>query len=127
MTATICGHDRDELAVWLRAANAMTAITPVDNCVCSACSARNAVLDPATLAELIAARLRAFDIGAGCHFASNDIILWEPRAVNGHGRLLSKEPSTRLTMPQARAILLALLQLPNAAREQAERVIRGER
>ncbi len=93
--------------------------------------------DPAKLAELIASEARRCGIEsvvvpqmAGMVRIENNTLVIYPSADNGgtmnvyppyaiHGRILA--------MPQARAILLALLQLPDGAREQAERVIRGER
>jgi hypothetical protein len=77
-----------------------------------------AAIDPAKLAELTAAETRRHGIETGAYGVTDAL---------GEGVVLLCDKRTlRLLMPQARAILLALLQLPDGAREDAERILRGE-
>jgi hypothetical protein len=124
----ICGHDRETLQ-W---ALAISRETDVGKTVLVLAGhrqgkhakviAHDAVHDPAKLAAIIAELLRSYDVGAGCHATADGIMLWEPRTINGHGRLLGKQ-SAQLTMPQARTFALRLLDAPTATAQDIERMI----
>ncbi len=98
------------------------------------------ITDPAKLAELIADEARRR--GVKCNHArtgsfpgerADAFIWWTPQDAEGPAYLTVSlwddvSPVRYWQMPQARAILLALLQLPDGApREDVERVLRGER
>jgi hypothetical protein len=80
-------------------------------------TAYDAVSDPAKLAELIASETRRCGVHAWAVKHEYRPICWGVRG---------SEYGGFWDMPQARAILATLLQLPDAARAQAERVLRGE-
>ena len=139
---SLCGHDRGAL-IW-----ALQLVCAEDD------SAHNvppypmrsqpkfvrrvddAIHDPAKLAEMLAARGRelGFFVGIavdmycrgpifGARSTSADSIkVWVRPVADDPSRPFDRE----FTMPQARAILLQWLQLPDGAREEAERALRGE-
>jgi hypothetical protein len=79
--------------------------------------------DPAKLAELIAIKLRQSPLVAIRVCKWKDVVMVRSRYMIGYRR----ESRVR-TMPQSRAILLALLQRPDGApREDVEMVLRGEK
>jgi hypothetical protein len=114
VSATICGHDRETL-IWALGGE----FDPLPSCGCEStlCQAQVATYDPAKLAELIAAELQRCDVHAWVVKHEYRPICWGVRG---------DEYGGFWEMPQARAILVALLPLPDGAREQAERAIRGE-
>ena len=135
MDKTICGHDRDVLIWALEHADA-TGDHHVSGDPMPYAIACGEVLDPAKLAEMMAARGRELgfniinrlphdeslpfaDIYAVCECVSiATSILWQ--------ECIFGDVAKKLTMPQARAILLQWLQLPDGAREEAEKVLRGK-
>lgn len=113
---SVCGHDRDTL-VW--------ACGFVDGPTVHHCrkwlrgeyDAARDVCDPVKLGEMMASEGRRLGIDSLlCTVNDSDTLAF---AWWGHAGYL------RAT-PMARAILAAWLQLPNGAREQAEKVLRGD-
>jgi hypothetical protein len=118
---TICGHERNAL-IW---ACGFTDGPEVNHCrkwASGEYAACEAVGAPAKLAELIASEARRCGT--------------ESFAVEPYGRKEYQNESVQVTdlerdgarifpMPQARTILLALLQLPDGDREGAEKTLRG--
>ena len=89
-----------------------------------------AIHDPAKLAEMLAERGRELGLPCDTDFPATSCIeedptlVWRARDV---GVVLVRDDSIReFAMPQARAILLQWLQLPDCAREEAEKALRGE-
>lgn len=137
MTNTICGHGRDVL-IWVLSVHVRERclMAPCELSETEAQSASDAVHDPAKLAEMLAARGRelGFFVGIavdmycrgpifGARSTSADSIkVWVRPVADDPSRPFDRE----FTMPQARAILLQWLQLPDGAREEAERALRGE-
>ena len=146
MDKTICGHDRETLRVALaRAANADQDPSKAASALAWVMVAErtgyagpdllafNDVHDPAKLAEMLAERGR--QLGLGFWHGPNepreplptDYVLY---VIDGVIRLYSplslKAWQRQHTMAQARALLLKWLQLPDGAREEAEKVVRGE-
>ena len=146
MDKTICGHERDVL-IWaltdpdpLNSAEREKRVIvpiggPIDFSQCVATPKQRAAVcvhDPAKLAEMLAARGR--ELGLAFWHGPN-----EPRepsptdhvlyVIDGVIRLYSplspKAWQRQYALPQARAILLQWLQLPDGAREEAERALRG--
>ena len=135
MDKTICGHERDVLIGALQhQAKTGRPLKTTKLCGCGTCTTHRAVDDPAKLAEMLAARGR--ELGLAFWHGPNeprepsptDYVLY---VIDGVIRLYSplspKAWQRQYTMAQARAILLQWLQLPDGAREEAERVLRGER
>ena len=124
----ICGHDRETLQWALKYSialdNGRTLATTRDRLFNKQLrrDAVDSTNDPAKLAAIIKELLRLFDVGAGCWVAGIDIVVWEPRLLRGHGRLLTKQ-SIRRTMPLARAFALRLLDAPTATAQDIERMI----
>jgi hypothetical protein len=118
---TICGHERDVVRLGIQilalSDNATAYADQIErdhNATGRIKSVTRDLDDPAKLAELLAEALRERGVGAGCYVTMNGVLLWEPRATNGHGRLLGNQ-QTQLTTPQARAALLRVLSLPEGA------------
>lgn len=142
MTNTICGHDRDVLILALSWARDVWANddTSLRELATMPWRAKNparyaviaAIIDPAKLAEMLAARGR--ELGLAFWHGPNeprepsptDYVLY---VIDGVIRLYSPlSPKTwqrHYTIVQARTILLQWLQLPDGAREEAERVLHG--
>ncbi len=131
----LCGHERSELLCVLRwAVLDDERKRTKERCECggACCVIYNDLIDPAKLAEMLAACGR--QLGLGFWHGPNepreplptDYVLY---VLDGVIRLYSPlSPKTwqrQFTMVQARAILLQWLQLPNGAREEAERALRG--
>lgn len=138
MTNTICGHGRDVL-IWVLSVHVRERclMAPCELSETEAQSASDAVHDPAKLAEMLAERGREL----GWNTYSDDVYdmpvfpcidftvdegvitidVW--RSMHD---LESGKNEQRLGMPQARAVLLQWLQLPDGAREEAEKALRGE-
>ena len=137
MDQMICGHERDVL-IWAltdakrRSAGSVATLKGLRQ----KNNYQQAIVDvndPAKLAEMLAARGR--EIGLAFWHGPNeprepsptDYVLY---VIDGVIRLYSPlSPKTwqrHYTITQARTILLQWLQLPDGAREEAERALRGE-
>lgn len=131
MTNTICGHGRDVL-IWVLSVHVRERclMAPCELSETEAQSASDAVHDPAKLAEMLAERGRELGLSCDTDFPATSCIEEEPTLVwqaCEAGIVLSRGDNIRkFTMPQARAILLQWLQLPDGAREEAEKALRGE-
>lgn len=131
---TICGHERDVLIWALRHAEA-TGDHHVSGDPMPYAIACGEVLDPAKLAEMLAARGRELgfarpdeqdtppdnQISIGIHGG----MIWFGIGNDRRKPFFMPKAALSFTMPQARALLLQWLQLPDGAREEAERVLRG--
>lgn len=86
---------------------------------CASCYARNALVDPAKLAELLvlAMRARGLDLHAFVAFDGERVVVANPL---GHG--------PRLALPQARALLARIMATPpdESSRAQVEALYRCE-
>lgn len=128
MSATIEGHERNVL-IW--------ALQFVDSPAVGHCrkwtpgeyAACEAVQTPTKLAELIVSEGRRLGF---CVPESHDQTFWHQLVIEPRRRANKIEvdtpedgPHLCFTLPEARAILATLLPLPDGAREQAEKVLRG--
>jgi hypothetical protein len=92
-----------------------------------------AILAPARLAEMIVSEarrgvvLRFLHVGATAEQTKwlSDNALTEPHVFLFHGRGKGND-DLRFTMPQARTVLAALIALPDGAKDEAEKILRGE-
>jgi hypothetical protein len=132
---TICGHERDVL-IWALGCE----YDDLSSCGCESpkCQAQLAIDDPVKLAALIAEvgmslglsiRLRLL-VGDGewpdfeiLYFPNEYAPTVQPK-LGFYDRTMGK--NWDVGMERARSILLQWLRLPNGAREEAERVLRGE-
>jgi hypothetical protein len=129
MSALLCGHERGAVNHVLSVSVHGLALAGLEDVPEDALrAAHHACHDPTKLTEMIASEARRCGVDAGpcCDHGGNHWQFW----ARGEG-IIVDGPEAHLTMqarsmPQARIILSALLQLPNGAREQAERVLRGE-
>lgn len=143
MDQMICGHERDVLIwaleyaryVWSNDDDSLRKLQATNWRAKHPArfDALSAIIDPAKLAEMLAARGR--EIGLAFWHGPNeprepsptDYVLY---VIDGVIRLYSPlSPKTwqrHYTITQARAILLQWLRLPDGAREEAERALRCE-
>lgn len=125
----LCGHDQDVLIwaieyardMWRDDATVLHNLQSVEwrpkNP--SRFDAMSAIIDPAKLAEMLAVRGRELGLNINVEAHENGVMI---RIEDG----LPLPPLRFRTMASARAILLQWLQLPDGAREQAEKALRGE-
>jgi hypothetical protein len=147
---TICEHDRHSLVLtlarlieeptrpWLAIALETLSRPGAtrDNCPDSA--RVSDLHDPAKLAEILAELFREHGVKTRCVPLEESTQNLTPGAPKGCQWIRRTEARIEirfvylywdprmLTMPQARAILYALLQLPDGAKEAVEKVLRGE-
>lgn len=134
----LCGHDQNKLLCVLRWAVSDDARGRTKaRCECGGpcCVIYNDLLDPAKLAEMLATEARRCGYVIGHDPLYGDAPDFEAveEIMAGDGwmvwfRHCPERPQLRRVcgLSQARAILLQCLQLPDGAREEAERILRGE-
>jgi hypothetical protein len=141
MTKTICGHEREALRSRLIASQLRDKGLDIDGALeCHLNILIDGVSDPSTLKHHVA-NCAAIDVDIYDPVKLAEMLAEEGRrwgvavetlrhislAEGGHGlRFRVYARLVRKTMPQTRALLLKWLQLPNGAREEAERTLRGE-
>jgi hypothetical protein len=118
MTTPICGHDRETLR-WALRAGEFPAFNWADRALQARWDAHESVTDPTKLAYIIAELL--------CAASGLTVGVQGVEDLLGQGVLLAlvapMRPVLRVTMPQARAFALALLDAPNATAQGIERMI----
>jgi hypothetical protein len=132
----LCGHERNDLLCVLRLAvgddqrNRTKA-----RCECGGpcCVIYNNLIDPAKLAEMLAERGRELGLSVAIYDnhrrfrMSGALVVYALLIVaNGFSIMDRDKRGWDFDMSKARAILMQWLQLPNGARGEAERVLRGE-
>lgn len=142
MDKTICGHERDVL-IWALSLHTVGVDTGIaadvdrrPNGISQRYYASEAIHDPAKLAEMLAACGRELgfarpdeqdtppdnQISIGIHGG----MIWFGIGNDKRKPFFMPKTALSFTMPQARDILLQWLQLPDGARGEAERVLRGK-
>ena len=139
MDKTICGHERNELLCVLRWAvgDDKRDRTKV-RCECGGpcCVIYNDLIDPAKLAEMLATEGRRLGFNVCSDKTHDDVRPYvDMFAIDGRVSIAASimwqecffgDIAKEHELPQARAILLQWLQLPDGAREEAEKALRGE-
>ena len=135
----LCGHDRDvlrwALELWATVTNGGMVVysAGTGGAKVAKANAFGDANDPAKLAEMLAARGRELGLVVGSYHAS-ELVIKAPSPLGKtrrnfiwcySGKLGSEVFDHDLSMPQARAILLQWLQLPDGAREEALQVFHG--
>lgn len=143
MDKTICGHERDVLIwalSWARDvwANDDTSLRELATMSWSAKNPTryavvNAIIDPAKLAEMLAHEGRRLGLSIAIYDnhlrfrMSGARVVYALLIIAGGFSIMDRDKrGWDFDVPQARHILLQWLQLPDGARKEAERGLRGE-
>ena len=137
---TLCGHERDALIWALRLAYAMPRSAqasyrppnPMPDEL-ARIQAVDDIHDPAKLAEMLAARGRELGLSIAIYdnhrrfrMSGAPVVYALLIVASGFSIMDRDKRGWDFDMLQARAILLQWLQLPDCAREEAEKALRGE-
>jgi hypothetical protein len=133
---TICGHKRNELLCVLRWAVGDDECDQTKvRCECSGpcCVIYNDLIDHAKLAEMLAEEGRRLGLSLAIYddywrfrMSGAPVVYALLIIVGGFSIMDRDKRGWDFNMPQARALLLQWFQLPDGAREEAQRALRGE-
>lgn len=131
----LCGHERNELLCVLRwAVGDDTRKQTKVHCECggACCVIYNDLIDPAKLAEMLAHEGRRLGLSIAIYDnhlrfrMSGARVVYALLIIAGGFSIMDRDKrGWDFDTPQARHILLQWLQLPDGAREEAERALRG--
>ena len=137
--STICGHDRDVVGLGIKilalSDNATAYADQIErdhNASGRIKSVIRDIIDPAKLAEMLAARGRELGLSIAIYdnhrrfrMSGAPVVYALLIVANGFSIMDRDRWGWDFDMPQTRTILLQWLQLPDGAREEAERVLHG--
>jgi hypothetical protein len=143
--STICGHDREALRwaiayardVWANDDTYLRELQAIDWRAKHRVrfDALSAIIDPAKLAAILAERGRELGVIIGDNYDTADLVIkaLDPLGASRRdivwcysGKLSPEVFDYDLSLPQARAILAAWLELEDGDREGAEKALRGD-